>query len=237
MEEKKERFIFFKKLREYWKIPRYRSLITLGLYFLFFSIIILYANITNGISDNKLKEKNVDSLTTFKNMDNYEYNYEFNISSDELINYSISGIRYQKQDSFSVMNNNFYVKDSIIYSLDSTKNIKDIINIDLLLIRPNYIYEFIGQSTSKNKIEYQSGESKIIYKIPVKIFNIAFLPSIDPNNIEEVEIITYEKNNQIYQVDLNIYNLMKLVDYNITDYNIKINYSNINNIKNVEELN
>lgn len=233
MKEKKERFKIFKKLHEYWQIPRYRSLITLGLYLLFFATIILYANIMNGISDNK-EEKYIDPLTIFKNMNNYEYNYEINISSDELSSYTISGIRYQEQDNFQIMNSNFYIRDNIIYSLDSTKDITDMIKIDLLLIRPNYIYEFLNRSTSKNKIEYQSGEEKVIYKVPVKNFNVAFLQSIDESNIEEVEITTYEKNNQIYQIDLNIYNLMKLVDSNINSYTIKINYSNINNIKSVE---
>lgn len=234
---KKERFKLLKKIREYWKIPRYRSLMTLGLYLLFFAVILLYIHFMSFF-DNPIEEKQeVNAVLTLATMDNYEYYYE--IDSVGLLgtsSYTISGIRYEDQDNFKIGNDSFYVQDNIIYSVDENKQITDIVQIDLLLLRPNQIYEFLRNSTSANRIEYQNGEAKVTYSIPVTMFNIAFLQGIDETNTDVVEITTYEKSNQIYQIDLNIYNLMKLVDSNFESYMVKITYANIDNIKKVEEL-
>lgn len=220
---KKERFKLFKKIREYWKIPRYRSLMTLGLYLLFFAVILLYIHFMSFF-DNPIEEKQeVNAVLTLATMDNYEYYYE--IDSVGLLgtsSYTISGIRYEDQDNFKIGNDSFYVQDNIIYSVDENKQITDIVQIDLLLLRPNQIYEFLRNSMSANRIEYQNGEAKVTYSIPVTMFNIAFLQGIDETNTDVVEITTYEKSNQIYQIDLNIYNLMKLVDSNFESYMVKI---------------
>lgn len=236
--EKKERFGYLKKLREYWQIPRYRSLITLGLYFVFFGIIILYVSIMDSLSRNSLTEtKTQDSRILFSTMSNYEYNYEIEASNQsETFSFSVSGIRYDDYDNFKINNESFYVLDNIVYSNDGTKDITDIIKIDLLGLRPSRIYEALRYSVDASKIEYQNGDVKVTYKVPVTKFNIAFLQEIDENNTDVVEITTYEHNNEIYEVDLDIYNLMKLTDSNLEKCTAKITYSNINNIKNVEEL-
>ena len=237
--EKKERFGYLKKLREYWKIPRYRSLITLGLYFAFFGIIIIYVSIMESLSSSAISEisKEQDSRILFSTMDNYEYNYEIEASNKlETFSFSVSGIRYDVYDNFKINNESFYVLDNIIYSTDGTKEITDVIKIDLLGLRPNKIYEALQYSIDANKIEYQNGDAKVTYRIPVNKFNIAFLQEIDENNTDVVEITTYESDNEIYQLDLDIYNLMKLTDNNLEKCTVKITYSNINNIKNVEEL-
>lgn len=236
--EKKERFKLLKKIREYWKIPRYHALMILGLYFLFFGLIFLYTYITSIIHTSiEEPEVVIDAVTALTEMDNYEYYYEIESTGiEEISSYTISGIRYGEQDNFKISNDSFYVQNNIIYSTDGSQDITDIVPIDLLMLRPTKIYEFIKGSTNANKIEYQNGEIKITYTVPVSIFNIAFLQTIDENNSETVEIITYEKDNQIYQIDLDIYNLMKLVDASYESYTIRITYTNINNIKKVEEL-
>lgn len=237
--EKKERFGYLKKLREYWQIPRYRSLITLGLYFAFFGIIFIYISIMDALPNNTLSEipKEQDSRILFSTMNNYEYNYEIEASNkSETFNFSVSGIRYDIYDNFKINSESFYVLDNIIYSSDGTKDITDIIKIDLLGLRPSRIYEALQYSIDTNKIEYQNGDVKVTYRVPITKFNIAFLQEIDEANTDVVEITTYEHDNEIYQVDLDIYNLMKLTDNNLEKCTAKITYSNINNIKNVEEL-
>ena len=234
---KKERFTFFKKLLAYWKIPRYRSLITLGLYFLFFAFIFIYIYIMNSITTPTEEKQEMNAIFALATMDNYEYYYEIDsLGALETSSYTISGIRYDNQDNFKIGNDSFYVQDDVIYSVDETKDITDIVPIDLLLLRPNHIYEFLQNSTGTSRIEYQNGEAKVTYTVPVTLFNIAFLQGIDETNTDVVEVTTYEKNNRIYQIDLNIYNLMKLVDSNFDSYMIKITYENIDNIKKVEEL-
>ena len=235
--EKKERVSLFKKIREYWKIPRYRALITLGIYILFFVIIYLYIQIMNHLSGPSIEKVQVDPLIEYSSMDNYEYSYEIDVTGSlETSSYVISGIRYDNQDNFKISNNSFYVQDNIIYSLDGVKNITDFVQIDLLLLLPNRIYDSLNYSTNTSKIEYQNGDAKVTYSIPVSKFNVAFLQGIDETNTDVVEVTMYEYDNQIYQIDLNLYNLMKLVDPTLQGYSIKMTYTNINNIKNVEEL-
>jgi len=51
-----------------------------------------------------------------------------------------------------------------------------------------------------------------------------------------IEIITHESNDTIYKIELDIYNLMKIVNPDFDTYTVLIEYSNIDNIRNVEEL-
>lgn len=231
--EKKEHNGLFKRIREYWKIPRYRALIKLGLYIFFFVIVLLYIRIMNLLSTRVESTPEVNAMVTFATMDNYEYYYEINSG---ISSYTISGIRYGNQDNFRIGNDSFYVENNVIYSVDGLKDITNIIPIDLVLLRPERMYQFLQSSTDANKIEYQNGESKVTYIIPVTEFNIIFLQEIDLSNTDVVEVTTYEKNHQIYKLDLNIYNLMKLLDPTLESYSIQITYDNINNIKSVEEL-
>ena len=236
---KKERFAFFKKLREYWNVPRCRALMTLGGYFVFFGCIFLYIYIMDSIRIRPSLEasKKVDALTFLSTMDNYEYSYEIeSINSSGVASYAITGICYDGQDNFKILNDNFYVENNVIYSVDGGKKITDILPMDLLLLRPNQLYQYLQNYQSANKIQYQNGEEKITYTIPVFMFNVAFLQYIQEDNLDTIEIVTYEHDNQIYRIDLNLLNLMKLVDTNLQNYTVQITYTNINNIQMVEEL-
>ena len=233
-ENKKERFGIFKKIHEYSKIPRYRSLMILGMYFLFFLIVIIYVKIMGMLSINVEPENKIDALTYFRMMDNYEYSYvlETNIL-DRVYTVDVDGIRYDDVDNFDASNYDFYVKDNIIYSSGHEMDIIDILPIDLLALRPNRLYEAINYSVDKNSIQYQDGDSKVTYKIPVSKYNAAFLQGIEESD-EVIEITTYESNGVIYKLELDIYNLMKLVNSEFESYTVVIEYSNINNIESVE---
>ncbi len=237
--ERREHFVFFKKLREYWKVPRYRSFIILGGYFVFFGCIFLYIHVMDSIQVRPISEasKKVDALTVLATMDNYEYSYEIEaVGISGVSHYTISGICYNGQDNFTILNDNFYVENDVIYSVDGVQEITDILPIDLLLIRPNQLYQALQGYQSANKVAYQNGEVKVTYMIPVSMFNVAFLQNIMEDNLDMIEIVTYERENQIYKIDLNLFNLMKLVDSSLQSYTLQIMYTNINNIQAVEKL-
>ncbi len=237
MSKKENKEGFFAKLREWWQIPRYKSLIILGIYFVFFGLVMLYSTIIGSISSSDNEMPKVDATTRLSIMDNYEYEYDVEaITPTGVFGYSVSGIRYDDTDNFEVLNNDFYIKDNIIYSVNENVDINSIVQFDLMLLRPDKIYEFLKLSTLTDKVEYEDGSIKYIYSIPVSDFNIAFLQEIDENNTDVVEITLYEVEDYITGIDLNIVNLMKLVDSSVLSYTIEMEYSNIDNIKNVEEL-
>ena len=230
MEEKKG---FFTKLREYWKIPRYKSIIILSLYILGFAFVFLYSNIANSnVTDHE--EESVDPLTNLSIMDNYEYLYEVEaITSGGIWSYDITGIRYDSTDNFSILGNDFYIKDEVIYSKTEDIDINKTVHFDLMMLRPDDIYEYIKASTLINKIEYETGEVKTIYELPVRLFNIIHLDNISDNN-DVIKIITYEKDDYINRIDIDILNIMKFLNNDLKSYKFNVTYSNINNIKKVE---
>lgn len=235
MSKNKEKVGFFKKLRELWKVPRYKSFIVLGLYFAFFLFVIIYSTIVRSLNSNMPETVKMDATTRLSIMDNYEYEYDVKaITPNGIFGYTVSGMRYNGNDNFEILNNDFYIADNIIYSVDENIDINSIVQFDLLAIRPNRIYEFLKESTLTDKIEYESGDIKYIYTIPVKNFNIAFLQGIDDDNTDTVEITLYEEDDYITEIDLNIVSLMKLVDSSVLSYTIEIEYSNIGNIKNTQ---
>lgn len=234
--ENKERVGFLKKFREYWGIPRYRALIKLGLYFVFFGLIFLYIQVMSMFSRNNVStEKDVDTLVKFKMMDNYEYSYvlETNIL-DKVYTVDVDGIRYDNTDTFEVSDYDFYVENNIIYSDNHNVDITNILPVDLLMFRPENLYSKLENNVEREIIGYQNGDEKVTYKIPVHHFNVGFLQGIDETN-EVIEIITYESNGEIYKLELDIYNVMKLVNPEFESYTVLIEYSNINNIRGVED--
>lgn len=231
MEEKES---FFTKLREYWKIPRYKSLIILGLYMFGFAALIIYSNIVNN---NRVIDDipELDAITNLSTMDNYEYLYEVEArTSTGVSGYDITGIRYDDIDNFSIIGNDFYVQDDVIYSKVDGVDINKMVHFDLMMLRPDDIYEYLKNSTLISKVEYESGEIKSIYTLPIKFFNIVYLDSIPTDNNDVIEITIYEDSDYINKIEIDILNIMKLVNSDLKSYKLNITYSNINNIKSVE---
>lgn len=231
MEERKG---FFTKLREYWQIPRYKSLIILGLYMFGFATLIIYSNIVNN---NRVIDDTpqLDAITNLSTMDNYEYLYEVEArTSTGVSGYDITGIRYDDIDNFSILGNDFYIQDDVIYSKVDGVDINKMVHFDLMMLRPDDIYEYLKDSTLISKVEYESGEIKSIYTLPIKFFNIAYLDSIPTDNNDVIEITVYEDSDYVNKIEIDILNIMKLVNSDLKSYKLNITYSNINNIKSVE---
>lgn len=236
--KKKQHFTFFKTLKEYWKIPRYRALIMLGCYFLFFAFIYIYVYIMKmaAISKPSLTVPK-DSLAFFSTMDNYEYTYQIEVGDNEGISmHEVSGVRNQDVDNFRFENHLFYISNDIIYSSE-TKEIIDSFQLDLVKLRPDSLYSMLQYHNSFNKTEYKTGEIKKIYTVPIQNFNVAFLEELPPDTVDTIEIVMYEKNNQIYKIEINLLNLIRLIDDSVQKYVVLIEYQNINNISNIEEVN
>ena len=60
---------YVQKFLEIWSNPRYRSLIILGLYAIFFIFVIVYIR---SLNNNSMKVEKVDTVQEYKSMDNYQ---------------------------------------------------------------------------------------------------------------------------------------------------------------------
>lgn len=222
---------WFSILKELWKVPRYKSLITLGLYGIFFLsiyLIILISSMFNKPEENY----EIDPIDMYSQMESYEYIYDI---KSNLYTYEVNGTYVNGKDNFSINNNDFYIENNIISAKNIQINLPEVLSIDLLMIRPNILANIFTKENLKSKTEYENGNTKEIYNVLVTDFNITFLQ--EPyDSSKYIEFTVYIEDNLIKEINIDLSEIMQVVNSNIQSYTIDISYSNINNIKSVEEF-
>lgn len=212
-----------KKIRLGLKNPKTKSLTLLGIYSLFFIFVFVVLNMSknNTLNTSSISEnESVDDKTVSS------YEYAININNNNLLT-TISGTYSNNEEIFNFNNNKYYVKDDIVYILDN--GVKTPVNLDINI--KNYRYdkleEIIKNSKFIEKTVYNDDREKSTYNIDIKKYFELLNQNIDCNivNCNIVIPITVEAKENINKVilDFNSY-----FNYN---YIIEINYSNINNIK------
>lgn len=211
---------YWNKFKEFRKDPKKRSISLLIVYGIFFIFVIIYVRSYKPappIESNNNQSIIKDSINA---VTSYEYNYDI-IKDNTIIN--ISGTHYENKDIFKIDSDNYNVKDNYIYStLDDNKT------IEFPLDRLNYnnIEKLLNNFDYNYKIEYKNGQIKYDYIVSNKDYSTYYQE--ENNNEGNVYIITVKSDyiNKI-EIDLSEY-------YKINNYKITIQYTNINNISNIE---
>lgn len=206
MKEKIEKF------KELWAVPRYKAIIKLIMFFIFFAIIFLIMFIMSFFAEEEPIEIKKSTIENFTSMENYEYTYEINyIINKETLTKEIKGTKYDNTNTFKILSDKYYIENNII--LNSNKEIVTNINeYDLIELEPINIVTKLNEIENKNITTYNDGKIKTEY------------------NSDLYSITTYEEDNYIYEIDLDLTNKIKETNNKITYYSIKITYTNINNI-------
>ncbi len=206
MKEKIEKF------KELWAVPRYKAIIKLIMFFIFFAIIFLIMFIMSFFAEEEPIEIKKSTIENFTSMENYEYTYEINyIINKETLTKEIKGTKYDNTNTFKILSDKYYIENNII--LNSNKEIVNNINeYDLIELEPINIVTKLNEIENKNITTYNDGKIKTEY------------------NSDLYSITTYEEDNYIYEIDLDLTNKIKETNNKITYYSIKITYTNINNI-------
>lgn len=205
----KEKIELFKKL---WAVPRYKAIIKLILFFIFFAVIFLIMFIMSLFAEKEEIVIKKSTLENYTSMDNYEYTYEINyIIGKENLNKKIIGTKYNNKNEFKILNEKYYISDNNIYN-SNNEIVSGLNEYDLLKLEPNNIVIKLNEIVDKKVTKYNDGKVKTEY------------------NNDLYNIITYEENNNIYEIDLDLTNKIKETNNKITYYSIKIIYTNINNI-------
>ena len=105
--------------------------------------------------------------------------------------------------------------------------VSNLLNINLNSLFLDNIKNYLVDDNLKNTIEYEGNEIKKEYYI--SNFNI-FESEVSGNII----LTTYENKDYVYKVEIDITEAIKTINPSINNYNITIEYNNINQIKNYQ---
>ena len=202
---------FFKKIREYLKDPKKKSLTMLGIYAIFFIFVFIFINTGNSSTPDYVPEDTTNEIN------NYEYIYKIN--NNEIIN-EITGTYKNNEDSFNYNGLNYIKKENTIY----LNNAPVTLDFDIDRYKYNNIELLIENSDSKTTYKESN---KVIYNINVNKY-YTLLNEVNNCNIIDctnIEIpITVESSGNIDYV------LIDLSNYYGYKYTIEINYNNINKV-------
>ena len=214
-------------MKEYWKKfkefnPKKKSISLLIIYGIFFIFVFIYIKSGNKVTQpvNNNINQNINESTKKDNVvTSYEYNYNIIINENVI---ELSGVYYNGQNEFKI-NENYPIVDNIIKINDYQIKIDNINKLEY-----NNLKSFLEKYNLKSrKIEYNDNTIKYEYMIPNNEFSILLN---EENNTDGKVIIEVIENKYIEKVNMNLKEY-----YNIDNYNINIEYNNINNIKKIED--
>lgn len=221
MEEKKEKLSF----REIWKNKRYRALIILGVYFVFF--LFLIGSIRNNQGNVPPTSDSTTTNTSFESLDNYEATYTFMIDSTS---HFVHTTRYQEEEVIEVeeTSEEYYIKGDTFYSVKNQKletTSDKLYGISFFKLRPDELSKLLKYSTFQHQTEFQDNRVRKVYQMTVK----GFFSWLDGSfhDAEEIVTITTEE----------ISGLMTTFTIDLSNYQnetITITYQNHNQLSNLE---
>ena len=226
MEENKESKIknFINKFKELWANKRYRSLIKLVFYLIFFAVLFFIYEFASPDVANSPVEKNND----FENYNNYEYKINLNIND---VLFDLDGKRYDNKYEFIFEDNTYSFDNSNLNTDNNFMNLNnDIINVF------NYTPDLINNIIENSEI---ISEKKLITdNILIKEYSIKldkYMEILDVNfdkynEEDKIDILVSEKNDYVIKIELDLSNFYKYFEENYNKYEITINYNNINNV-------
>lgn len=202
------------QLKEWWKKPRSKALVFFIVYFFFFLIIGLNFNgnqntqTPNQDTNKPNEEESIsDTIYQFSNIKNNNYHYVYKIELDNVLT-TFEGNRNNTKESFVVKTKDeekeYFNNDGIFLAKDEEWSLEDTPYLYQEFYDISKIEELINQSTLISKTEYQNQEKAYHYQIPTS----TMVSILEKSNIELIEeangIIVYIKDNEVYQVELNL---------------------------------
>lgn len=193
-----EYVIIFKKL---WGNKRYRSILILVLYFIFFGVIIGVAH--SNYQDYELNDVNDSNqeITVLEKMtewNNYQDNYSYKIFSNDLeicqvlVEDGVVNLKVDDKD-YVIINNNIYLKkNEDLKKVNKISNINIDIPVEKLNVEDimNYVKSIEVDSYTDNSIKYQIPSSYFIDdledNISIEVVGFDNLEGININYKEDI---------------------------------------------------
>lgn len=216
--------VYIRKFLELWNIPRYRSLLILGLYAIFFMIIIASIKTKNDFSDYSTTQK--DAMEEYRIMDNYEYIATITNEDTKIL----IGKVYKEKQIILFDNDNYYF-DGVMYKKDDSYiKIEDkLLEFDVWKMTPLFISNLVEKGSLDYKTEYSDETISKTYKIDIKEFiKLYFSDDTDSSNTY-ISVTIYENQTRVTKVELDLSSIYHMKQYaNAYDYKITLEYDSIN---------
>lgn len=211
---------YIKKIREFFKNPKKKALSQLAVYLVFFGVVfILIGNATdtenNYVSEVKTPIEAFEAMNSYKykivytNFDKIDTIYGTYFNNTSLFDYNMQ--KYYYEDDIYIIDNDSYYLSNIEYNIESIFNISD-------------LFEYMEEEA---KTTYKDGTIETSYSMNSNII-YKHLYNLESNYNNSVNISIKEQNNLITKIVLNLNNL----EVNLKQ--IEIDYSDIDNIQNLE---
>lgn len=218
-----------------------KALVKLGLWFIFFILVIVYIKFLEYKKSNYVSNKPVvdelpititDANKVLSNSTNYEFSFEYHITSDVDNIYTIKGQRYYNKYLINYNDLNYYYDNELYLLNENGKELidnNDIIN-GLQIFDASKVYKYLLNSEYEYKQENADGIITIRSKLPLSKFG-----DIIGENIVDESFITIEsvqKDDTLIGINIDLSNYYKMKDTNCLLYKVNIIYSNYGNVKN-----
>lgn len=218
--------MYIQKFIELWNIPRYRSLLILGLYIIFFTVVIASVRSKNSSID-YTSNKKMSIIQNFEQMNNYQVKVTIQNEPDRTL---ISRV-YNNRQIITYNNKNYYYDGSKLYEkLDSYIETESMLEFDIWRFTPLFIKNLIDKGKLDSKTEYANGIIANNYVVSIDNF-IKDYSNDEPENNENISITTYQDKEQIIKVELDLTHIYRMQEFsNSSDYKVILEYSLIGEI-------
>ncbi len=212
------------KIIEIWKNRRYRGLIILGFWFVFFFFVIMLLRVS--VKNQENFEASIKTIPEIlENIKNYEFSYE--ITNDD-INYNINGLYIDNETLFIYNENTYFIKDKIyIVNNEQLQEVENPIEIDISKLNIENIYNLIKDKEKLYETK-ESGIKSTVYKISINEFSKLFGLDIESEDFIEITIETKDNSYESIYMDLTQY--MNYYELKYRKYNIKLELNSINDV-------
>jgi len=216
-----------KKFLELWNVPRYRSLIILFMYVIFFAFVISSIN-TDNIGEYEEHEK-IDVIEEYKHMDSYRYFVTVKNDVEKKLT-----IDTNKNDQIITFNDEKYYYNGIkLYKNEEDsykKTDSNLLEFEVWRFTPLFINNLIEKGIFDSKTEYADGTFANTYLVKIEDFIKAYY-NAETNDTRTFELTVYQDEKQVNKIKLdltNVYNMNQ--NANNYDYIVTLEYSLIGKI-------
>jgi len=216
---------YVKKFVELWNTPRYRSIIILALYIIFFAFVIASINSSRSTTSGTNK---VDIRSAYAQMHNYRYQANIKNETEQIL---VGRVNDNKQ-LITFNESNYYYNNVHLYKQEESvykQTNEQLLDFEIWRMTPSFIDSLIEKGSFESKTEYADGEIANTYLVNVADFIELYFG--DETESEEVIRVTLHQNNErILKVELDltaIYHQQQFAKY---DYIVIIEYDMIEQI-------